>query len=174
MYPYLQILLHTPTETPKIADFGFTVSPGDETRVVITPNIADASNLIRKVPYKQRQCVFANEGNLTFFRTYSRKNCEMECESRILERECGCVLYYMPRINEETAICNRDNFNCYDYIKIAVELANNDTYQCSCLPACYEISYESSMSSTKIITGDFAIRQDVLKLRDPKYVRCVV
>lgn len=63
-----KVLLHPPTETPKIADFGFTVSPGNEVRVVVTPRIANASPLIRKVPYMQRQCFFANEGNLTYYR----------------------------------------------------------------------------------------------------------
>lgn len=62
------MLLHSPIETPKIADYGFTVTPGHETRAVITPKISDATNLVRKVPIQLRQCFFSNEGNLTYFR----------------------------------------------------------------------------------------------------------
>lgn len=63
-----KVLLHPPTETPKIADYGFAVAPGDESRIVITPQISDASPLIRTIPLSQRQCIFADEANLTYFR----------------------------------------------------------------------------------------------------------
>jgi acid-sensing ion channel, other len=71
-----KILLHSPIETPKVANFGFYVSPGLETKVVISPKISEASYLIRNVPILQRQCMFANEVNLSFYYIYSRKNCE--------------------------------------------------------------------------------------------------
>lgn len=63
-----KILLHNPTETPRIADYGVFIAPGFETRMVITPRISTASRLIRNIDRKQRQCIFANEANLTFFR----------------------------------------------------------------------------------------------------------
>lgn len=63
-----KILMHNPTETPRIADFGSFVAPGFETRMVLTPRISTASRLIRNIDRKQRQCIFANEANLTFFR----------------------------------------------------------------------------------------------------------
>lgn len=165
-----KVLLHPPTETPKIADFGFTITPGFEFRVDVTPRIANASPQIRKVPYIQRQCFFANEGNLSYYRTYSRKNCEMECESRLLESVCGCVLYYMPRVNEETTICNRDDWTCYDTIKLAIELNTNDTYKCSCLPSCFELSYTSSMSNSRLGVGDFTLRQEFIGQMKPEFV----
>lgn len=187
-----KVLLHPPTETPKIADFGFTITPGFEFRVDVTPRIANASPQIRKVPYIQRQCFFANEGNLSYYRfhscptkkkkvkinknfpnfnrTYSRKNCEMECESRLLESVCGCVLYYMPRVNEETTICNRDDWTCYDTIKLAIELNTNDTYKCSCLPSCFELSYTSSMSNSRLGVGDFTLRQEFIGQMQPDFV----
>lgn len=63
-----KILMHNPTETPRIADYGLYIAPGYETRMVITPRIATASRFIRNIDIKQRQCIFANEANLTFFR----------------------------------------------------------------------------------------------------------
>lgn len=71
-----KVLLHSPIETPKVANFGFFVAPGLETKVVISPKISEASQLIRNVPIQQRQCVFANEANLSYYKIYSRKNCE--------------------------------------------------------------------------------------------------
>lgn len=43
-----KILLHAPTETPKVKNFGFFVAPGTEVRVVVTPRINTASELIRR------------------------------------------------------------------------------------------------------------------------------
>lgn len=105
------------------------------------------------------------------YRTYSRKNCEMECESRVLIEFCGCVLYYMPRVDVNTNICNRDDWTCYEEIKKAVELASNDTYQCNCLPGCFEISYGADISTARLGTGGFMIKQNIIKeLGTPDYI----
>lgn len=63
-----KVLMHPPTETPKIANYGFAIAPGRESRVVITPTLSDASAAIRNIPVQQRQCIFADESNLTYYR----------------------------------------------------------------------------------------------------------
>lgn len=63
-----KFLLHNPTETPRISDYGLLISPGRQTRIIITPKISTASRLIKKIPIEQRQCIFSNEANLTYFR----------------------------------------------------------------------------------------------------------
>lgn len=146
----LKVLLHPPNETPKISHFGQHIGVGRENRIVITPNIADASDQIRQVPIKQRQCVFADEIRLRYFRTYSRKNCEMECESRILIKTCGCVLFYMPRLHEDTEICGHDRMPCAQTMKLAIERVDNHTFTCDCLPGCIEINYKADVSTAKL------------------------
>lgn len=94
----------------------------------------------------------------------------MECESRILESVCGCVLYYMPRVNKDTTICNRDDWTCYDNIKLAIELNTNDSYKCSCLPSCFELSYVSDISHATLGTGDFSLRQEFIGRMKPEFV----
>lgn len=157
-----KILLHNPTETPKITDYGFSVSTGRETRVIINPRLSDASHRIKDVPRAQRQCVFASEGNLTYFRTYSRKNCEMECESRIIEQLCGCVQYHMPRSAADTTICGRKDAACYEGVSLAIDLAWNETFACSCLPGCFEIYYKPSMYTATLGAGEFSLHNKFL------------
>lgn len=65
-----QVLLHNPTETPQIENFGFSIAPGFESRVIITPKISDASDKVRPIPQSQRKCVFSSEGNLSYFRYF--------------------------------------------------------------------------------------------------------
>lgn len=65
-----KILLHNPTETPRISDYGMLISTGRETRIVITPKITTASYLVQKVPISNRRCYFPNEMKLDFYRYF--------------------------------------------------------------------------------------------------------
>ncbi|KAJ6634965.1 Pickpocket protein 28 [Pseudolycoriella hygida] len=164
-----KVLLHSPTETPQLQNFGFSLTPGYESRVVITPKLSDASDKVRPIPQSQRKCVFANEANLSYFRTYSRKNCELECQSYLIEQACGCVLYFMPKMGNETPICNRDDFDCYRDMISAIELTQNETYSCNCLPGCFELSYSNEVSVAKLGTDQFYTKGNFAKLYGAKY-----
>lgn len=92
----LQMRLHSPVEAPKVAEFGYLLSPGEEYRVAIKPMITNASSSLRKIPQDKRQCVFSNEKYLKFYRTYTQRNCAMECEANYTLAMCFCVPYYLP------------------------------------------------------------------------------
>lgn len=101
-------------------------------------------------------------------RTYSRKNCEMECEARIIEHACGCVQFYMPRLSEDTNICNQKDFKCFDDLSVTIELGHNQTFKCTCLPGCFEISYRPSVYMSELGTGDYLMRDKELTANDLK------
>ena len=90
------MLLHTPVETPKIADFALSISPSMETRMIIRPHIFTASKTILKIPIKKRKCFFTSERHLRYYRTYTQRNCVLECEANFTQQICQCVQYYMP------------------------------------------------------------------------------
>lgn len=90
------MLLHSPVETPKIADFGFAVAPGKEVRVIVSPRISTASKSIISIPQKKRKCFFTFERKLRYYRTYTQRNCILECEANFTQKMCHCVQYYMP------------------------------------------------------------------------------
>lgn len=91
-----QIVLHNPVETPKMSAFGTVLAPGRETRMIITPHIITAADELRKISQEKRQCLFNNERSLRFYRTYTQRNCALECEANFTLEFCKCVLYYMP------------------------------------------------------------------------------
>lgn len=93
----------------------------------------------------------------------------MECESRILIQECGCVLYYMPRINGNTNICNQDDYSCYDGIKFAIESTSNNSFQCNCLPGCFEIGYTADISTARLTDGGYSVRQSIISDVGPEF-----
>lgn len=51
-----------------MADFGSLLSPGLEARYAITPSVREASDKLRDIALQQRQCYFANEKRLQYFR----------------------------------------------------------------------------------------------------------
>ncbi|XP_058817822.1 pickpocket protein 28 [Topomyia yanbarensis] len=161
-----KLLLHNPTETPKMAEYAQYIKVGSENRLVVNPKLSDASYLIRKVSQPQRQCVFANEANLSYYRTYSRNNCEMECEARLIQENCGCVLYYMPKLQEDTKICGKADAGCYEEIRSSIAFTANTSLMCSCLPGCFEISYSSDLSTAQLCVGKFKVREKLLTQND--------
>lgn len=161
-----KILLHSPAETPKMSNFAFSVATGQETKIVITPRISEATNLIRNIPLKKRQCIFDGESNLSFYNIYSKKNCEMECTSRTMREKCGCTLYYMPRDfnNNDTKICNRRQAPCYEQVLFDISYSLNEMVTCNyCLPACFEVNYGREISSSKLGGGEFLTEYSLKK-----------
>ncbi|XP_065076029.1 pickpocket protein 28 [Ochlerotatus camptorhynchus] len=161
-----KLMLHNPMETPKMAEFAHYIQVGTENRIIVTPILSDASYLIRKASQAQRQCVFANEANLSYFRTYSRNNCEMECEARLIQENCGCVLYYMPKLKEDTKICSKGDAACYEKIRSSIALTANTTLICSCLPGCSEIAYTMDLSTADLCVGRFKVRESLLDVNE--------
>lgn len=89
-------MLHSPVETPKISSFGSLVSPGKETSVEIHPTVGMATPALANIKKEQRQCVYSEEKQLRFYKTYTQRNCIMECEANFTLMFCQCVMYYMP------------------------------------------------------------------------------
>lgn len=97
----------------------------------------------------------------------------MECQARIIEKECGCVIYYLPRINANSKICSRKDAWCYDRIRLAIERTENDTYECQCLPACFDLSFIGDISVTRLGTDGFSIRESDLHNLTPDLLRLI-
>ncbi|XP_034254856.1 pickpocket protein 28-like [Thrips palmi] len=147
-----KMLLHNPVETPKIAAFGALVEPGTENRVAITPVISHTASSLLAVTVAKRQCLFQHERRLYFYRTYTQRNCILECEANFTLSHCKCVAYYMPK-DRFTRICGKRDEACANIAREAMELrmanpAANLTHlnitevpSCQCLPGCSELSY---------------------------------
>uniref|UniRef100_A0A182UKS5 Pickpocket n=1 Tax=Anopheles melas TaxID=34690 RepID=A0A182UKS5_9DIPT len=167
-----KIIFHSPSETPKITDYAQYIPVGTENRIIITPKINDAAHQIRKVAQAQRQCVFASEANLSYYSVYSRNNCELECEAKLILENCGCVLYYLPKLYEDTKICSRANARCYEQIRSSIAFSANTSISCSCLPGCFEISYVPDLTTTELQVGRFDIRETLLDhVKDEVYAK---
>ncbi|XP_050307294.1 pickpocket protein 28-like [Anthonomus grandis grandis] len=150
-----KVILSNPIETPKMADFGFLISPGYETRVSIEPNIREATVSLRGVPIEKRQCYFSNERPLQYYRTYTQRNCKQECQSNHTLSICQCVPYYLPK-NKQMKYCGKSDQPCVEQAKYDMETALGNGSSCFCLPSCYAINYEDhkSFSPLSLVKND--------------------
>lgn len=64
-------------------------------------------------------------------------------------QKCGCLIYYLPRINYNARICTRADSNCYNTIRMSLE-QNENSSLCQCTPGCDEISFVGEMSTTPL------------------------
>jgi hypothetical protein len=119
----------------------------------------------------RRQCYFAGERHLKFFKLYTKANCELECMTNLTLRYCNCSAFYMPRKwfsefttnnthsfnpsgSEGTPICKYDqHLNCPGYAQTMISKFSQLKFicdsnsidreiDCSCLSSCDEIFYE--------------------------------
>lgn len=137
-----KLLLHNPTETPLLKELGLFLPPGQESKFRISAEKIDASPEIRNIKQSRRRCLFNDEGKLLYFRTYSKRNCEMECEAARYIRYCNCIKHYMPRIYRNVSLCNLQDVKCIANIGSASETANQEkTCAESCLPGCFDLTF---------------------------------
>lgn len=94
----------------------------------------------------------------------------MECESRLVSQECGCVLYYMPRVDENTTICSQDQIDCAAKLKQTIQMGMDATARCDCMPGCFEINYRADVS-TAMMSNEFMVSEPVLKYFSPDNVK---
>ncbi|XP_054276381.1 pickpocket protein 28-like [Macrosteles quadrilineatus] len=154
-----KLAVHNPKETPKMKAYASTVQPGHETRVVVEPAIWTSSReQLQNVPLDKRNCLFHNEKILAFYRTYSFRNCMLECETNNTLQSCGCVFFYMSR-HESVKVCGRNESKCA--LKALNSMASVDdgdpytslegenfTKGCGCIPGCFSLTYRKRLSTT--------------------------
>lgn len=172
-----KVLLHDPTEVPRMGDYGFVVPVGQLTNVAVRATLMDASADVRVVAPAGRECVLPDEQPLRYFRTYSRRNCQLERETAAMQRLCGCVLYSMPQLGAvdvgagmASRICRSGEAHaCYRQavrtMRSRSAATNEDSGQC--LPGCTELTYRPvSLSAASLHVGDELLAALNLTQRD--------
>lgn len=96
MIPGARIFIHTPGDTMPSARHSFRIPLSEEVQISIRPKMMTTSETLRSYTTQQRQCFFNSERKLFFFKTYTQSNCEAECLSNFVKKQCGCVKFSMP------------------------------------------------------------------------------
>ncbi|XP_055320679.1 pickpocket protein 28 [Sitodiplosis mosellana] len=145
-----KILLSSPNDLTKVSDYGFAIPTNYETRIAVKPKQFTASPAIRNIAQNIRQCVFESESNLTLYKYYSDRSCEGECESKLLYKHCGCIMYYQPVHQPNISICGTADMKCMEKVDSNIR-RQSAGYKCThCLPGCFALNYDSTYSTARI------------------------
>ncbi|XP_023948613.2 pickpocket protein 28-like [Bicyclus anynana] len=152
-----KILLHNPCDLPRPSQQYIRIPTYADVTLSFIASMEMTSEGLEVFSPTGRQCYFAEERTLTYFRQYTQSNCEFECLTNYTYARCGCVHFSMPH-GPNMAICNVGSTDCIN--KAETELATFDiddeqrgnvtieqafyiAIECNCLPACNSIAYET-------------------------------
>lgn len=93
--PGFRLSVHLSDEIPFAFEDIIHVPPGHDSFVYINTKVITSNDLRSYTPH-ERRCYFQSERRLRFFKSYSRKKCELECLTNLTKSNCNCVRFYMP------------------------------------------------------------------------------
>lgn len=167
-------IVHSPFEHPlsykdyEFCEFGY----GMELDVLITPEVIVSDEYLKRYTKEARHCVFnVGEVDMSYYKVYSQKNCEMEClASRAIE-ECGCVPYYFVT-DGNTPVCSINETKCvryWEFWNIQRDERFGTEILCNCLPSCDSVKYNIEVIPKKlsnVSSNEIVIR---FKFKDSEY-----
>ncbi|KAG8230082.1 hypothetical protein J437_LFUL009201, partial [Ladona fulva] len=132
-----KVLLHNPSEFPRMSQQFFRAPLNQDVVVSVKPNIMGTGKELQDYPPSRRRCLFQSERQLNFFTFYTQSNCELECLINATLRACHCMPFFMPKHQQHEEILE------------AMSSINNKTTSstgCNCMPACTELNFDAETS----------------------------
>ncbi|XP_044130170.1 acid-sensing ion channel 1C-like, partial [Bufo gargarizans] len=135
----VKVQIHSQDEPPYIGQLGFGVAPGFQTFVscqqqqlkYLPPPWGDCKDTLFTSPY---------------FKNYSISACRIDCETRLILKDCNCRLVYMP--GNVHYVCTPLHAFCS---LLCVETSSNeDEPLCECQTPCQMVRYGKELSMVKI------------------------
>jgi acid-sensing ion channel, other len=189
-----RLAVHMPVNYPQFSKNFYNIQFGQQTTIIIKPQMIYSSKDIREYSPESRQCYFNDERNLTFFKVYTQDNCNLECESKFIYEKCGCVQFWMPR-GDNMSICALNQLKCVQEVlenfstqELELKLIekqlkrdlkhgkankNDERFKilkelsknnCNCLPTCNMINYEAEIDRINYDIVDDGLEMLILYL----------
>ncbi|XP_075157994.1 pickpocket protein 28-like [Haematobia irritans] len=157
--PGFKMLLYNPIDFPHIKEAGLPIDLGNQIRVRLNTKITSSSPSLRSISPKDRQCYFSDEKELLFFKYYTRRNCEMECNTKLVFRLCNCIPNYMPTIVANSSVCFLQDMTCVSMAERVV--ADKETELCKheCLSGCNELTYFPDLFATPLTQRNYKVQE---------------
>ena len=107
-----RLLLHDAYNLPDENSETKVITSTRESFVRINPESTYATNDIKRMDVKQRNCLFSYERRLDLMQRYSFINCMAECRIKLLFEKCGCVPANLPN-NGTMRLCGLKEIYCF-------------------------------------------------------------
>lgn len=107
----------------------------------ISAKVSTYSEDFRRFSPENRGCLFGDEKQLKFFKSYTEQNCLDECFANDTLKTCNCVKFSMPR-NDTTPVCifGQDT-DCYWEVYLKFPRKGLGDPPCGCFKTCNDIKY---------------------------------
>ena len=93
-----KMFIGQPAQFPEMRDKSISLQPGREHFVDLSATVVSTKG-IRKILPEARGCLFTDEGNLEFYKSYTFSNCRLECQIKEAEEKHGCIPWHLPRVS---------------------------------------------------------------------------
>lgn len=113
-----KVILHSPAEIPQPSAHYFHVAPATLVSAAVKPHMIGTSKELQSYPPTRKLCYYSTERKLRFFKIYTQRHCELECQSNYTLKQCDCVLFWHPRKYHAylIRICNFTDFLICNFI----------------------------------------------------------
>lgn len=105
-------LLHSPDEFPLNNGQHLRIAYEEHNTFAFFPEMFLIDDELKTWPLDKRNCYLDGEKKLFFFKIYTKKNCENECLSFLMSKQCKCVPFYLIRKTFDF----KDNPECFNEI----------------------------------------------------------
>ena len=122
-------------------DSGEPIKLGYQTRIRINIQGTEAAPEIREILPQERFCNFHDEKSLRYYKYYTRRNCELECDADFIYKRCMCIPFHLPRLNANETRCDVQHFDCERVAELWLNKLENLKCKVQCLPACNELTF---------------------------------
>ncbi|XP_037951289.1 pickpocket protein 28-like [Teleopsis dalmanni] len=138
-----RISIYNPSDFPNMREIGLLLSVGTETRIRLSNERTESALNLRSLDTQYRRCVFQDERELNFFTHYTQRNCNIECLTNIILKNCGCVEYFSPRFYGNETICGIREEQCVRRVRVLATTAEDGRFDCDdiCLRSCFDLTY---------------------------------
>lgn len=139
--PGFKVTVHSPVELPLVQSRGILVEPGKEILLRVNVNKLEADD-IKDISPENRQCLFEDEKMLKVFKTFTRRNCENECETDRVWDACACVPFHALPIDGNETICGLRHAKCLTNTQIRLSISNSALdCEANCTEGCVDVNY---------------------------------
>lgn len=120
--------------------------------ILIDVDVIYADDDIRTIDVHRRKCFFEDERPLRFFKSYTYKNCQLECWFNISIEDNKCAPYFLVR-DSTTRICETEDYTVVWRNEEKMRLSEKNEVEkiCNCYPDCNEIEYKLEVLNEKFI-----------------------
>ena len=92
------LFIGAPHDFPMMREQSLQSQPGREHFIDLSATLVTTKDL-RGIDPSARDCFFADEGDLDFYKSYTFSNCRLECVIKRAEDKYNCIPWYLPQVH---------------------------------------------------------------------------